>query len=792
MLIRTLVNSPPLTGELVITYANNMGWGAMGIAFIGALAMFGAIDRVRDEGNAHRRLTWLAIAGVVMGLCLWAAGTFALLGTSIPGILDVRHVAKWYAGIIAIIGCTVMVMVVVRGTHRIATALSGALLLSLTKFLATLAHLDGYVSHTVLHLSAEQLRASLPLVFGFTTIALLLTASAIRPGRHRVARQALAAGVISVALTGGHFALMAALHVYQPAETLTTIHSTVAPASALTTVFAVVGLSIIATGIGIIVDSRMGDLHRGIREKEQRYRAVIDTMHDALLVIDAQGMIIDCNPAAAHMFSTDHDTCSRMPFALLMGAPDQTLSFEHVLDGIGVRTDRVPVRGMLKRMDGEPFTAEVTVTPLEGAGQRFFSMLIRDLSAEEEAAAELHRMASALHQLDESVELLDVHGRLRYVNPAFERVVGLTAREVLGRRPEEFSIHEALGGKYDEMVAAIAGGIQWRGELKVSYAHKPMRVFDLLVSPIRDADGALGGWVVVRHDKTEQLAMEQQLRQSQKMESVGQLAAGIAHEINTPVQFVSDNLRFLRESFSDLMKPLGEIRRIIHDRPPGDALERIAAHAADADIDYLEGEIPRALDQSLEGMQRVADIVRAMKEFSHPSTERTPADLAKAIASTATVARNEWKYVADIVTDFDTDLPLVPCVLNEFNQVILNMIVNAAHAIADVVGDDDARRGTITIQTRRVGDMAEIRISDTGAGMPEEVRARVFDPFFTTKPVGKGTGQGLSLAWDVIVKRHGGTIGVQSTPGHGACFVIRLPLRETTSEATAGQAVAAA
>jgi signal transduction histidine kinase len=192
------------------------------------------------------------------------------------------------------------------------------------------------------------------------------------------------------------------------------------------------------------------------------------------------------------------------------------------------------------------------------------------------------------------------------------------------------------------------------------------------------------------------------------------------------------------------------------------------------DVEYLMDEIPKALADSVEGIARVTEIVRALKDFSHPSTEISAADLNQAIESTATVARNEWRYVADLVIDADKNLQLTPCVLNEFNQVILNIVVNAAHAIADVVGDS-SEKGKITIRTRQLENCAEIQIEDTGGGIPDDVRNRIFDPFFTTKKVGKGTGQGLSIAHNIVVTKLGGTISVESTVGQGTCFTIRLP-----------------
>jgi signal transduction histidine kinase len=195
------------------------------------------------------------------------------------------------------------------------------------------------------------------------------------------------------------------------------------------------------------------------------------------------------------------------------------------------------------------------------------------------------------------------------------------------------------------------------------------------------------------------------------------------------------------------------------------------------DLAYLTEEVPRAINQTLEGVDRVTKIVRAMKEFSHPGVkEKTLADLNKAIENTVTVSRNEWKYVADMITELDSSLPAVPCLVGEFNQVVLNIIINAAHAIQEVVGRDSGRKGTIRVSTHHDPDWVEVRIGDTGGGIPEDIRSRIFDPFFTTKGVGKGTGQGLAIAHSVIMDKHGGTLHFETEMGKGTTFFIRLPL----------------
>jgi len=176
-------------------------------------------------------------------------------------------------------------------------------------------------------------------------------------------------------------------------------------------------------------------------------------------------------------------------------------------------------------------------------------------------------------------------------------------------------------------------------------------------------------------------------------------------------------------------------------------------------------------------VERVAKIVRAMKEFSHPGPkEKTLTNINRAIENTITVARNEWKYVSEMILDLDPDLPLVPCHPNEFNQVILNLVINAAHAIADVVGKGATNKGKITVSTRRKGDKVEISVKDTGTGIAPEIRSKIFDPFFTTKEVGKGTGQGLAIARSIVVDKHGGTINFETEVGKGTTFTIHLPI----------------
>jgi len=277
------------------------------------------------------------------------------------------------------------------------------------------------------------------------------------------------------------------------------------------------------------------------------------------------------------------------------------------------------------------------------------------------------------------------------------------------------------------------------------------------------------------------------LLQAQKLEAIGQLAAGIAHEVNTPAQYVSDNTRFAQRAVASLLSVVEATLAVVAAAKVGPVDARLIAVAEKtvekAKLGFISKQLPRAIEQSLEGLGHIGSIVQAMKEFSHPSgVEKRPVNLRETIETTIAVARNEWKYVADVQLALDPDLPLVPILRNEFNQVILNLIVNAAHAIGDVnasTGD----KGNITISGQTRGDYVEIRVRDTGGGIPDAIRGRVFDPFFTTKGVGRGTGQGLAIAYSVIVDKHQGTLSFETEVGTGTTFIILLPLEAAVIEA---------
>ena len=402
--------------------------------------------------------------------------------------------------------------------------------------------------------------------------------------------------------------------------------------------------------------------------------------------------------------------------------------------------------------------------------------------AERRLARNEARYRTILEALHEGLLMVRHGGGMAYINDQFARMLGWPKAKLLGHRPEEYVAAESL----NPLLRLLAQENNQSRSEEIVWNHASGRHVYSLVSPSTalDEEGNVIGTFAVITDTTGRKELESQLLQSQKLEAIGQLAAGIAHEINTPAQYVGNNVQFIKGAFEDILAVCGkthEFMQAARKAPPTVAeVDALAAVMAERDIEYLEAEVPGAIAQTLEGIERISTIVRSVKQFAHPGAAvMAPADLNEAMLSTVTVSRNEWKYVADLDTDLDKSLPLVICMVGEINQVVLNLIVNAAHAIADAIKGNPEGRGRITLTTRLAPPWAEIRVQDTGLGIPPDVQAKIFDPFFTTKEVGKGTGQGLTIARTIVTEKHKGQLFFETEPGVGTTFVVRLPLEHT-------------
>ena len=402
------------------------------------------------------------------------------------------------------------------------------------------------------------------------------------------------------------------------------------------------------------------------------------------------------------------------------------------------------------------------------------------------------RLEAIAGNLFEGVLVVDIRGHIVFANPSAEMLIGNGKTvQLAGLDIDDLFQLQGADGKADfdespfRFVAETGETVRDDDAAFITGSGTILHVA-FACSPLLQ-DGKRRGAIISFRDIGELKEAQTEALQASKLASVGQLAAGIAHEINTPIQYIGDNIRFLGEAYRDIAAVLDTYRKLAAAAGEAGVLEdrvaEAAAAAEEADLKYLLEEIPAATDQSLDGVDQVSRIVFAMKAFSHPgSEEKTATDLNQAIENTLAVCRNEWKHAAEVDTDFDPALPPVVCHAGELNQVFLNLIVNAAHAIEETGVDG---KGRITVTTRRDDGWVEIRVADTGGGIPEEIRDRIFDPFFTTKDVGKGTGQGLAICRDVVVKKQGGKIFFETQKGKGTAFVVRLPIdgQGTTSAA---------
>jgi PAS domain S-box-containing protein len=454
-----------------------------------------------------------------------------------------------------------------------------------------------------------------------------------------------------------------------------------------------------------------------------------------------------------------------------------------------------------------PPHAVVMLAPLAAHGDVFGMLVLAldrrppdDLSAAvttlaDEAALTLdqllsrNRLSIVVEHSADALILAGESGLIRFVNPVAGRMLGRPSGELKGCDLWTL-VHDndvtALREAASSFVRPAPVPCRIRGSEDAAWTD-----VEAQIEYVSEHDGSRS-IVFTARDVSERHRLELELRHAQKLESVGRLAAGIAHEINTPIQFVGDNVRFLDTAFTDLERLLAAYRELVSTaRANGDIeapVRKLDEVATEIDIDFVMEEVPVAVAQTLEGISRVAHIVRAMKAFGHPGTEeKGRADLNEAIKNTVVVANNEIKYTADVETDLG-DLPLVHCHLGDINQVVLNLVVNAAHAI----GAADRGRGTIRISTRLDGEQAVIEVADTGTGVPPEIADKLFDPFFTTKEVGTGTGQGLALVRTLVADRHGGSIDFTSTVGAGTVFTVRLPVGGGEDQPAAGELAEAA
>ena len=542
--------------------------------------------------------------------------------------------------------------------------------------------------------------------------------------------------------------------------------------------------------IGIIRDlTERKRRQQALVEAESRSRLLLESVVEGIYGLDIEGRATFVNSAAASMLGYEVDE--------LIGRQMHTLIHHTYPDGTPYPTESCPMYAaftdgtvhvvdneVLWRKDGSSFVIRYTSMPMYKEKELIGAVVtFTDITAEIEAGEALdkeHQFNQRLVRAIPSILIAtDVERHITLWNTAAEKVFGIAAEQVIGRDVEECGVD----CDWHEMARSVAecrkAGYSRLDNFRFSRSDGSDGFLGITFNPIIE-NGTMAGYLLLGSDVTERIRLQNQLQLAQKMEAVGELAAGIAHEINTPLQYVGDNVRFLKDSFHDMQALLEHYHKLKDqcekEQFAPEMVELIQQADEEADIEFMMEEIPSAITQSLDGIEKAARIVGAMKEFSHPGQkEKGLADINRMLESTITVARNEWKYAAKMRTDYDEDLPMVKC-LPELNQVFLNMIVNAAHAIEAKQAGDSNQIGEITVATSHHDREVWIEISDTGTGIPQAIQNKVFDPFFTTKEVGKGTGQGLAISHNIIVELHKGSLDIVSEEGKGTTFIIRIPI----------------
>jgi two-component system, NtrC family, sensor kinase len=377
---------------------------------------------------------------------------------------------------------------------------------------------------------------------------------------------------------------------------------------------------------------------------------------------------------------------------------------------------------------------------------------------------------------------VDSEGLVTHWNTLAERVFGITAEETIGKPFTECKINWDWELVIEAAEVCMGSNEHTRlDDFQFISSDGNIKILGLTFAPLALREEGKSGFLLAGADISQRKILERQLAQSQKMEAVGHLAAGIAHEVNTPIQYISYNIHFLSKSFNSLTDLLNACKNLLkgseNGKPPKEATAAVLEKTRETNIDYMVEQIPQAIHHSLEGVERVTKIVSGMKDFSYPGGEGLMAvDINRSIESTIEVARNEWKKFAEIKTEFDQQLPPIQCYPSEVNQALLNILVNAVHAIEDSHLEMEGRKGLIRFSTQQNGNWVDIQIQDNGTGIPEKARPHIFDPFFTTKPMGKGTGQGLYITHQIIVEKHHGFIRFETEVGKGTTFFIRIPI----------------
>lgn len=525
--------------------------------------------------------------------------------------------------------------------------------------------------------------------------------------------------------------------------------------------------------IGVVAGAKdIGELKEALLQAEQQrlfIQNILNTVPGGLLVISENAVLSQANETFHRQIQT---------WCLKYGFTDQNLRTQ-IISAIAERIQRQQSGEIVFAGYHDELIIEYHASTNEmhnGKDNRV--IFLHDVTARHRAEAVRKLQATVLEQTSEGVIITDTDGVIQNVNLAAEQMSGYAGNDLVGRKTSVFKsgIHD--DNHYRSLWETLLLGEVWTGSMTNRHQNGSLFETEMTVSPVRSSGGGITHYVSLWRDVSQERTLQRQLLQAQKLEAIGQLAAGVAHEINTPLQYIQNNLAFLKTAFSDITPLLDELQAGI--RTPelftdSKWQQNLSTMIENCDLEFLSEEIVQGVTDALNGVEHVTRIVMAMKEFSHPGGEKkTQTDLNRLVDNAVIVTQNEWKRVADLKTSFDPRLPAVLCDSSAIRQVLLNLIINAADAIKEKFAEE--KDGEISITTRAHETDIELIISDNGSGIKKEIRDRIFEPFFTTKAVGKGSGQGLAIVYDIIVNKHNGSIRVDSEEEIGTSMIISLPI----------------
>ena len=438
---------------------------------------------------------------------------------------------------------------------------------------------------------------------------------------------------------------------------------------------------------------------------------------------------------------------------------------------------RQRVETNLRRLNGD---LELKVLERNAALDKSNQDLIAAIAGRKEVEGAKTRSDKLFRSIAENsadlIAVVDQTGHRIYNNPTYERLLGYTEEELKDTISYQ-QIHpddRPLVTRAAQL--ALETGVGQIIEYRMQRKDGTYVSLESHGSFIYDSSGEIEAFVISARD----ISDRRMALQTEKLSAIGQLAAGVAHELNTPAQYISDNMTFLRDTWNQVDSAMASCLTPVHSSVDSASPPPAAGGSAaiPEDWDWLRREVPKAIAQSLEGIRRMSKILGAMRRFSHTGGgEREHVDFNEALDATLTVAQSQIKHLADVETHYQPDLPRVECYSDEMNQVFLNLIVNASHAIRDASTQKARGRGKLTIRTRQIDQDVQIEIGDNGTGIPVSARARIFDPFFTTKQVGEGTGQGLTICHEIVVQKHRGTVWFDTEIDKGTTFFVRIPIQ---------------